>query len=195
MEKNETVGARILRAIENTKLLSNEKIIPEKYFENTVAQRSPASGCGSVVTEFKGTKVSDVEDIGTLCFNKAKEGWTDYPDCPELMEGCTAFINKELGGELGVIALSDLPVDSDIILDDRKNTGNISATVKGVRGKSVGFVVAILGPENGREILCTFHPGDPCRPSMVKNKPGMHGRHVTVTEAKALGLETAKIVG
>lgn len=183
---NNEHAKRIQNAIVETKTL-----IPG-YYEKTVAQRSPKTGCGSVVTSYKGQPLYD--GIGHAVFYDGWDGWEEYPTCPCLMEGCTAFINRYFGGELGVVSLDDLPADSDIILDDRKNTGNVSATVKGVRGKKVDFIVAILGPEQGKEVLFTFHPGDPVNPSRVKTETGMHGRHVTVAEALKMGLQTAKIV-
>ena len=183
---------RIQNAIAATKELGKAGVIPENYYEDTVAQRSPKTGCGSIVTSFRGKEVFD--GIGHLCFFDAWEGWKPYDNCPNLIPGCVAFRNDDLGGELGIVRLSDLDPKSEVTLDDRKHTGNVSATVSGIRGKYANFVVAILGVENGKEILFTFHPGDPCMPSKVKTEPGFHGRKVTVAEAMAMGLETAKIV-
>lgn len=177
---------RIQAAIANTK-----RVVPG-YFESTVAQRSSKTGCGSVVTTYHGKPVSD--GIGHLVFFDAQAGWEEYPECPALMPGCSAFINREIGGELGVVSLAELAPETEVVLDDRKGTGNVSATVKGVRGKHVDFVVAILGDEQGSEVLFTFHPGDPVNPSKVKTEPGMHGKVITVAEALRMGLETAKIV-
>lgn len=176
---------RIQEAIKNT------KVVAPGYYEATCAQRSPKTGCGSVVTDFRGQKVYD--GIGHLTFGDAWEGWEEYPSCPNLMPGCAAFINRDIGGELGIVPLSSLSPDTRIVLDDSKGTGFISATVKGQRGKHVDFVVAILGEEQGKEVLFTFHPGDPCIPSSVKAE-GLHGKAVTAKEAMELGLETAKIV-
>ena len=189
---NNEHAKRIQDAINNTKELGKAGVIPENYYEDTVAQRSPKTGCGSVVTSFRGQPVSD--GIGHLVFFDAWEGWRLYQDCPNLIPGCTAFRNNDLGGELGIVKLSDLDPAAEVTLDDRKHTGNVSATVSGIRGKYVNFVVAILGVENGKEILFTFHPGDPVNPSKVKTEPGMHGKVVTAAEALKMGLETAKIV-
>lgn len=179
------VTNRIKSAIKNTKDLFGD------YFDSVVKQRSPKTGCGSVVTSFLGNPVYD--GIEHLCFCDAWEGWEEYPSCPNLMSGCTAFINKDIGGELGIVPLSSLPPDAKVVLDDSKGTGFVSATVKGQRGHHVDFVVAILGQEQGKEVLFTFHPGNPCVPSSVKAE-GLHGKTVTAREAMDLGLETAKIV-
>jgi len=108
------------------------------------------------------------------------------------MDGCFAF-KAELPGQLGIIGLAGLPADAVVTLDDRKNTGKVSAVVEGVRGEEVPFTVLILGLEQGDEVVFTFHPGDPVRPSQVQAEPGLHGRTVTVSEALAMGLEMAKI--
>lgn len=178
--------SRIQKSIENTK-----RLVPG-YFEKTVEQRTPKTGCGSIVTSFRGAEV--VDGIAHLCFHDAWEGWKPYPECPNLIPGCSAFRNDDIGGELGIVDLKDLDPNAEVILDDRKNTGTVSATVKGVRGQKVSFTVAILGDEQGEEVLFTFHPGDPCMPSKVKTEPGLHGKTVTVAEALKMGLETAKIV-
>lgn len=183
---------RIQNAITATKELGKAGVIPENYFEDTCEQRSPKTGCGSIVTGFRGQEVFD--GIGHLCFYDAGEGWRPYPDCPNLIPGCVAFRNDDLSGELGIVELSKLNPSLSVTLDDRKGTGFVSATVKGARGKYVNFVTAILGEESGKEILFTFHPGDPVNPSKVKAEPGLHGKIITVKEAMEMGLETAKIV-
>ena len=185
MKITNKVTKRIQEAIKNT------RVVAPGYYEATCVQRSPKSGCGSVVTAFFGHEVYD--GIGHLCFYDAWEGWQEYPNCPNLLPGCVAFRNNDLGGELGIVQISELDPDTKVTLDDRKGTGFISATVKGQRGKHVGFTVAILGQEQDREVLFTFHPGDPVIPSSVK-AAGLHGKVITAKEALAMGLETAKIV-
>jgi len=109
------------------------------------------------------------------------------------MQGCSAFV-ANISGRLGIVELRSLHSDSIVTLDDRKNTGKVEAVVQGVRGKIKDYTVLILGPEQGEEIVYTFHPGDPVRPSQIPAE-GMHGRQVTVSEALDMGLEIAKIEG
>ena len=154
------------------------------YFEKTCEQRLPG-GAGSVLLgEFK-----DWNDVrnALICAE-----WTEF-NHPELMSGTRAFVTHDLRGRLGVVSLAELDEDVEVTLDDRKGTGKVSCVVNGVLGPEVDHVVIILGEENGREVVFTFHPGDPVRASQVACEPGMHGQHLTVREAREMGLTTAKI--
>jgi len=104
------------------------------------------------------------------------------------------FVTRDLKGRLGIIELASLPTNTVVTLDDRKNTGKVSATVKGVLGPEVDFTVIILGIENGMEVVFTFHPGAPVSPSQVQCELGMHDKQVSIAEALGMGLTMAKIV-
>lgn len=174
---------RIPNAIEKTK-----EILPD-YWKNTLLQRIDGeTTCGSF---YPG--VHFIEELERILIDSS---WGHY-DAPNLMEGCTAFVAKNVGGVLGIVNLSLLPADHPVVLDDRKNTGNVSATVKRSSdsyGEFVDFTVIILGMEQGEEVVFTFHPGDPVQASRVKTELGYHGKVVTAKEAMALGLSTAKVV-
>lgn len=169
---------RILTAIENTKMAC------AGYFEKTLAQRAgldPAA-CGSIY-----------ENISAPLLETALKAvtWEPYTH-PAILSDCTGFW-AQLPGRLGVVELASLPPESQVTLDDRKGTGTVSAIVKGRKGALVGFTVLILGPAHGVEVVYTFHPGAPVAPSQVQAAPGLHGKIITVAEALALGLTTAKI--
>lgn len=165
-------------------IVATRRLVPG-YFEKTLAQRAGASGqaAGSIYP-----------DLGEAELEAAilAADWQLY-EHPSIMEGCTGF-QAPLPGLLGIVELSSLPGDTTIVLDDRKNTGKVSATVEGIRGEKVPFTVLILGPEQGEEIVFTFHPGEPVRPSQVTTELGLHGKKVTTSEALGIGLEIAKIV-
>ncbi|NCA78316.1 MAG: hypothetical protein EOM90_18460 [Alphaproteobacteria bacterium] len=173
------IQTRIARAIDTTR-----RIVPG-YFEKTVAGRLPKTGAGSIVVGFE-----SAEELEKALINA---NWEAYSH-PALMVGTEAFVTKDIRGQLGVIELVDLPADAVVTLDDRKNTGKVSCVVAGVRGQDVDFMVIILGPEQGEEVVFTFHPGDPVNPSQIQVEPGMHGRQVVISEALGMGLEMAKIV-
>ena len=80
-----------------------------------------------------------------------------------------------------------------VVLADPKHTGNVEATVPGLLGEEVDFAVIILGPDGGREVAYTFHPGAPIAPSRVP-AADMDGRHVSAADALAMGLMWAKLV-
>lgn len=173
------MNTRISQAIANTK-----RVVPG-YFEKTVEQRLPG-GCGSVLE-------GDYNDISDVISALENAEWHEYTH-ESLMPGTTAYKTNDITGRLGIVDLANLPSDVEVTLDDRKNTGKVSATISGELGAKVDFVVIILGDEQGEEVVFTFHPGDPVRASQVTCEPGMHGKIISVREAQNLGLTTAKII-
>jgi hypothetical protein len=168
---------RIAFAIDRTR-----KVIPG-YFEKTLAQRAELSGkaAGSI---YEGVGETELEQM------LRGANWEEYSH-EAVMPGCVAY-KAAISGSLGIIDLQSMASDAVVRLDDRKGTGQVSCVVTGARGQIVPFTVLILGQEQGEEVIFTFHPGDPVRPSQIRTESGMHGRQVTVSEALAMGLETAK---
>ena len=172
-------------------LISTEKG-NSQYFEKTLAQRAGLRPDGSVNLESAGSTYPDVtpEKLKEMILTAE---WMSY-EHPAIMKGCIAF-KAPIPGRLGLIELKTLPEDTVVILDDRKGTGNASATVKGAMGPEVDYTIAILGPnkETGGFDLWTFHPGAPVAPSIV-SVTGRHGEEITVAKARELGFDLAKIV-
>jgi len=169
---------RIRQAIINTR-----EVIPG-YFEKTCAQRAglDENVAGS---RFEGLNAVSVDQLIYTA------DWKEYSH-PAIMPGCSAF-KANITGWLGIVTLSELPSDTIVTLDDRKDTGMVSAVVQGVIGPKVDFTVLILGWEKDKEIIFTFHPGDPVRASQVQMELGMDGREITAKQAIEMGLNTAKI--
>ena len=171
----EDVKAAVKAAIQNTL-----NVLPG-YLEKTLEQRNPGpNAAGSVFL-----KSVSVEDLLNANWQKA--------DFATVAPGCTAYVTP-IPGHLGIESLSELDPQIEIVLDDRKDTGKISATVSGVLGEVVDFTTIIIGPEKGVMVVYTVHPGAPVHPSKVLAEKGLHGKKVTVAQARELGLETAKIV-
>lgn len=171
-------NTRVVAAIASTLVL-----LPD-HWQKTLEMRAELGvPCGSV---YPGVTPADLE--GDLL----KVDWTPYQH-PAIKEGCTGF-RANLAGFLGIVDLKSLPPETEIVLDDRKRVGAVSATVKGARGELVDFTVLILDKEGDTEIVGTFHPGDPIRPSPVETVPGLDGKKVTAKDAIDMGLEMAKIV-
>ena len=183
MNNTNSTSAVIAACIENTK-----RLVPG-YFESTLEQRLPG-GAGSIFAELDGRVVSDIASLEDAIRNA---DWSEYADCPNLMDGCHAY-RTSCKGRYGIVELADLRDDVELTLDDRKNTGVVSATVRGQLGREVGFAVLIVGPEQGEDVVFTVHPGDPVMPSKVSATDRHHGEIINVKTAKALGLTTAKIV-
>jgi len=155
----------------------------KSYWEETLASRQP-NGFGSRF-------LIETSKEELLSWN-----WVPYPECPNLMDGCTA-LRCDQPGILGIVRLSDLHQETEVTLCDPKSTGKVtpeierSALFGGL--DRVDFTVLILGMEGDREVVFTFHPGDPIRPSQVPSD--LAGSRISVTEALNLGLEFAKIQG
>jgi len=163
-------------AITNTK-----ELLPD-YWQSTIAQRSMNNGAGSVYD-------ATPEQIEVAVFN-ADWKETQHPD---VMVGCRVFkANIGLDGYLGLISINP---EKSYIVEDRKGTGNISLAIKGERGVLTADTYLIIGEEQGKMVVFTFHPGQPIRPSNVPIKDTYnHGDVISGKEAIALGFNLAKII-
>lgn len=172
-----STSERIREAVEALK-----EVAPD-YWAATLAQRAELSGkaAGSV---YEGVNAGQLEDM------ILRAQWEPY-EHPEVMAGCSAF-RARVAGRMGIIRLDTLAPETFVTLDDPKQTGQVYAVVDGSRGPVVDFSVLILGTEQEREVVFTFHPGDPAKPSQVP-AAGQHGTQVTVAQALAMGLVTAKV--
>ena len=171
-----------------TAITQTKRLCPE-YWVSTLAQRLPG-GAGSVMT---GTFGSPAELEAAIVTAE----WTEYAPAPEAkLDGCRYF-KAPLPGRLGLIDLTSVAGDTPVVLDDRKNTGTVSATITGIPGIPVAFTCLIIGAESDQNpelIVWTLHPGEPIRPSAVAAAPGMHGKQITAADAIDLGLSLAKVV-
>ncbi len=85
----------------------------------------------------------------------------------------------------------DLADDDEVELVDPKGTGKVEGVVRrSGTFPQVDHTVILLGPGDEGEIVWTFFPGDPVRPSSV---PSSRAGTVTATEARRLGLEWVKL--
>ena len=170
---------RITNAIANIK-----QLLPE-YWESTVNSRTPGKSVGSVF---------DFSNVEKVLFEDRINDWEEYGDCPNLIPGCTAFVLHGVCGHLGVVELEKL--DPEMVLDviDNKKTGKAKCLAHVGIGPKTDFATLILGEEQGKEVVFTFHPGQPIRPSEIP-VDALKGRNkITVREAMALGFETANVV-
>ena len=184
-------SARISKAIANTKelVLRDDGV---DYYHSTLNQRTwgHKEQAGSVF---------DPDWVGNWNLDELLEKihWEVYKDCPNLLPGTTAFIVRDyvnVVGYDGIVPLENLPPDVIVTIDDRKNTGNLSCTFHGAKGRPVHHAVLILGDEGGKEVVFTVHPGDPVMPPTVASTAHKHGDVITVAEARELGFKYAKLV-
>lgn len=163
--------------------ISNTKKLVPGYFENTCKNRL-SGGVGSIYDQF-----DSVEELEKALL---EADWTETTH-PDVMVGCRVF-KTNLEGRFGLVKISDLPDDTQLIADDSKHTGKVAMTVKGVRGKIVPETYLIIGKEDGVDVVFTFHPGEPVRPSIVEVSKLSHGSIVSKSEARNLEFDYAKIV-
>lgn len=165
--------------------IDNTKTNLPSYFRNTCKQRL-SDGAGSIFDSISSTR--DMERALTKAHWKKAEH-------PDVMPGCQAYVTKDIkGGHLGLLKIADLPDDAVITASDPKNTGKVSMTVSGEKGPETEETWLIIGKEEGTDVVFTFHPGEPVRPSVVEVKDCPDGTKLTKDQAIALGFDLAKIV-
>lgn len=117
--------------------------------------------------------------------------WEPY-EHPAVMPGCVALATRELRGRVGVVELATLDPQAPVELLDPKGTGFVEAAAPGALGPESDLTVAILGTEDGVEVVFTFFPGAPIQPSRLPAE-GRAGTTISARDALALGLTHAKI--
>lgn len=156
---------------------------PTDYLLRCLAQRVPGgSSSGSVFSD-----VSSPAELLTMLYDAAWEPYTH----PAIMAGCAAF-RAPLHGRVGIVRLSAVAADTVVTLADPKSTGFVEANVVGVPGADVDFCVLIVGPDDGREVVYTFHPGAPITPSRMRSEDCPAG-NITAAVAVKMGFEWAKV--
>ena len=161
----------------------NIREIAPGYWEATVASRTAETAIGSFF------KLQNIEEV---LFEQHLQDWEEYPDCPGLLPGCAAF-KLQIKGYLGVVPLDLLDDAQELRVIDNKGTGVVKLLApKEVTPQEVDFAVCILGEEAGREVIFTFHPGDPIPPDSIKVED-LGRSSITVAEAKSLGFIYANL--
>lgn len=130
------------------------------YFEGHLAGRS-ASGDGSTVWRW-GKACPDAASVLDVLLDTI---WMEYPECPNLMAGCRAY-RAAIPGTIDLRKVSDLADDTPVVWV-RTDHGYQYPTVAGTEGEYVDETVLIVGPEAGRTVVYTFHPGNPIKPSQI----------------------------
>ncbi len=168
------------------------RFTPGKYLRQCLRQRVQGPhASGSVFT----APAHENELLHMLCGAE----WKPYIH-KDVLPGCTAF-EAPLEGRTGVVSLDHFAPSKRIItLADPKGTGDLSAHVPSAEVGTLEhafFSVIILGPNKEEpeepEMVWTFHPGAPVRPSMTKVTPGVVSELVTVSEARDRGFQLAKV--
>lgn len=153
-----------------------------EYLARCIEQRQP--GAGGAGSRF----------LSTLTLDELRgAAWVEYAH-GAIQAPATGF-RAPIKGRLGIVRLSDLDPQAEVVLDDRKVTGQVTPIVEGALGPEVDFTVLLIGPgRDGKEVIWTFFPGEPINPSSLPAEGDTaHGTKVSVARALELGLEWAKI--
>lgn len=114
---------------------------------------------------------------------------------PDVMPGCKVF-KSNLAGLEGILDIDDLPDDVELYAIDPKETGKIGIGAGNIEKNPVKETYLIVGKEqiDGKEedVVFTFHPGEPVRPSEIETKEIPDGTKLTKEEAEQLGFDKVK---
>ena len=161
------------------------------YYDNVFRQRSKQDNKAA----------GSVYDMSTSEL-KAKilsANWEEYYH-PSINPPAVGFVSYDLEGTLGILDLKKaaskkiISYNDKVSFTDPKNTGFAYAIVSASRGDNTHVTVALLGPhpKNSKEVVWTFHPGEP----ITENKLPLDlvGQTMTVQEAIEKGIQFAKVV-
>jgi len=164
------------------KYIDNTKKTIGGYFESCCSQRLEG-GAGSRFN------FNSVEELESALRNAE---WAETTN-DNVMPGCRAYKTTDIGGQIGIVPINDLDDNVVLTASDPKGTGNVELTCSGQLGTVVNETWLIIGPENGVDVVYTFHPGAPIQPSTVSIDKLPAGSVVTKAEALALGFTYAKV--
>lgn len=170
---NATVTAAVLRT-------------PKHYWTSCLAQRAGTSP-EKLGSFYPGLSSEDVAKA------IQEAAWEPY-EHPDVQAPARAF-KAPLPGIFGLVRVDDLPDGTKFQLVDPKGTGICEAMALDVPKDypllHVDFSTLLVGPgDEGHEVVWSFFPGPPIRPSNLKAEPG---QTITKAEAKALGFEWVKV--
>jgi len=174
----------------NNVVLDAIRDTPSYYWEGTLSMRSRGDEQQS----------GSSYDMSPRCIEAAIKAadWFDYSH-DDVSPGVKAFVTHDIGGDTGVIALDKFcrtEPHTYVSLVDPKNTGFYSAEVKRHpdqphwKTDPSNFTVILIGDHEGKDVVFTFHPGEPAIPSTLNHRPAMQ---VTAVAALELGLQTLKL--
>ena len=175
-------------SFESTKTVRNAiyniaTMMPE-YWEKTLAQRI-CSGTGSIF--------SGIDNITDMEQALVDAHW-EVAENPNVAPGCTAYVTKDIaGGQYGMVPVAAQPDNTIFIIEDQKNTGKVSLVMQGAGRIPAEETWIIVGPEQDKDVVYTFHPGEPVPRATTSTEELPVGTKLTKSEALSLGFNLAKV--
>ena len=157
------------------------------YADKMFAQRLPEGGMGSIYPF-----MDNREELESAIRN------ADYEPAehPAVAPGCTAYVTHDLMGAYGMVLIEDQPEETMFVIADPKNTGKVSLMIWGwAEGNRLltNETWVIVGPNNGEDVVYTFHPGQPVPRATTSTEELPVGTKLTKKEALELGFNMAKL--
>lgn len=175
-------------SFESTKAVRNaianiSKMMPE-YWEKTLFQRI-WNGTGSIFSTMY--NIMDMEQA------LIDANW-EVAENENVAPGCTAYVTKDIpGGQYGMIPVAEQDETQTFWVEDQKNTGKVSLVMYSGERISAKETWLIIGPEQGTDVVYTFHPGEPVPRATTSTEELPVGTELTRDEALVLGFNLAKV--
>ena len=172
---------------ENVKVVEailNIKCMMPEYWQKTLFQRI-WNGTGSIFSTMY--NIVDMEQA-------LVDAHWEVAENPNVAPGCTAYVTKDIpGGQYGMVPVANQSDDTIFIIEDQKNTGKVSLVMQGAGRIPAEETWIIVGPEQGKDVVYTFHPGEPVPRATTSTEELPVGTKLTKGEALALGFNLAKV--
>ena len=158
-----------------------------EYANKMFLQRLPGSGMGSIYPFFESREELE-SALRAADYEPAEH--------PAIAPGCKAYVTHDIMGAYGMVPVADQPDDTIFVVADPKNTGKVSLMLWGwAEGNRLmtNETWIIVGPNNGEEVVYTFHPGQPVPRATTSTEELAVGTKLTKQEALAFGFNLAKV--
>lgn len=111
---------------------------------------------------------------------------------PAVFDTCLAF-QAAIPGHRGVVDISQLPRDTPLRIERRKDSTTVTLVAEGHKGDITDFSVVVLGADraDGEYSLRSIHPGAPARPTVAELSE-QSGDYIRAETALAQGFTLAR---
>lgn len=171
-------SSRVRRAIEAS--------IDMPHFKGAFITRNPSP-------ESEGSTFFEAQSPESLI----EANWSEY-NHPDVLSIAKAF-RTDIPGYFGVVDLREIDSETpvEIVMAHKKTLDEAACIIPAseMPRPKADFTTIILGPDDGKEIVWTFHPGPPIKPSAIIWTQDMADSVTTAGDAIAAGFKYGKFGG
>jgi hypothetical protein len=168
------IAERIAAAFKNTS--------PE-YLTQCLEQRNPGP-------DAKGSFFDETQTVESL----VAASWEEYSH-PNILSPAIGFRAK-LPGTVGIVDLATLHASTPVVLNGKETDPDLDITGSVKLAKEdlpkSEYTTLLIEPDNGKEVVSTFFPGDPTPFSRIKDRK-LIGKQMNVALALQMGIRYGKI--